>query len=257
MHPTLLLVDDNEEILVFLKDDLEEHYAIFTAGSGTEALEVLNTEVIQLVVSDVMMPDMDGFELCSHIKNNVEYCHIPVILLTAKNTLQAKIEGLEIGADAYVEKPFSPEFLQAQIASLLSNRNKVKAHFASSPLAHIKSMAYNKADEQFLGNLQQIIGKHLDDKMLDVEFLAKQMNMSRPTLYRKIKQVIDRTPNELIAQARLQKAAMLLQLADYKVFEVAHMVGFHSSSSFGKAFLKQYKVTPATYQRINKKQDAC
>jgi len=96
MHPTLLLVDDNEEILVFLKDDLEEHYAIFTAGSGTEALEVLNTEVIQLVVSDVMMPDMDGFELCSHIKNNVEYCHIPVILLTAKNTLQAKIEGLEI-----------------------------------------------------------------------------------------------------------------------------------------------------------------
>lgn len=251
MHPTLLLVDDNEEILVFLKDDLEEHYAIFTAGSGTEALEVLNTEVIQLVVSDVMMPDMDGFELCSHIKNNVEYCHIPVILLTAKNTLQAKIEGLEIGADAYVEKPFSPEFLQAQIASLLSNRNKVKAHFASSPLAHIKSMAYNKADEQFLGNLQQIIGKHLDDKMLDVEFLAKQMNMSRPTLYRKISVLSDMSPHELISLTRLKKAAELLLSGNYKVNEVADMLGFSSLANFGRSFSKQFGLSPVEYMKRN------
>lgn len=251
MHPTLLLVDDNEEILVFLKDDLEEHYAIFTAACGTEALEVLNTEVIQLVVSDVMMPDMDGFELCSHIKNNVEYCHIPVILLTAKNTLQAKIEGLEIGADAYVEKPFSPEFLQAQIASLLSNRNKVKAHFASSPLAHIKSMAYNKADEQFLGNLQQIIGKHLDDKMLDVEFLAKQMNMSRPTLYRKISVLSDMSPHELISLTRLKKAAELLLSGNYKVNEVADMLGFSSLANFGRSFSKQFGFSPVEYMKRN------
>jgi len=111
--------------------------------------------------------------------------------------------------------------------------------------------------DDFAKRLQTCIFENIHDKQLSVDVLARLMNMSRPTLYRKIKQVIDRTPNELIAQARLQKAAMLLQLADYKVFEVAHMVGFHSSSSFGKAFLKQYKVTPAAYQRINKKQDAC
>jgi AraC-like DNA-binding protein len=174
-----------------------------------------------------------------------------VILLTAKNTLQAKIEGLEIGADAYVEKPFSPEFLQAQIASLLSNRNKVKAHFASSPLAHIKSMAYNKADEQFLGNLQQIIGKHLDDKMLDVEFLAKQMNMSRPTLYRKISVLSDMSPHELISLTRLKKAAELLLSGNYKVNEVADMLGFSSLANFGRSFSKQFGFSPVEYMKRN------
>ncbi len=251
MNPTLLLVDDNEEILIFLKEDLGELYTIFIAGSGAEALDILNQEAVQLVVSDVMMPDMDGFALCSYIKNNIEYSHIPVILLTAKNTLQAKIEGLEIGADAYVEKPFSPEFLQAQIASLLSNRNKVKAYFASSPLVHMKSMAYTKADEQFLSALQQIIREHLDDKLLDVEFLAKQMNMSRPTLYRKISVLSDMSPHELISITRLKRAAELLLSGQYRVNEVADMLGFSSLANFGRAFSKQFNLSPVEYIKQN------
>jgi DNA-binding response OmpR family regulator len=141
MKPVLLLIDDNEEILEFIEHELNEKYTVVKALNGQDALNVLKEEVVQLVICDIMMPVMDGFELCKIIKTNFDYSHIPVILLTAKNTLQSKIEGLEVGADAYIEKPFSPEYLQVQIANLLANRSKIKEYFASSPLVHIKSIA--------------------------------------------------------------------------------------------------------------------
>jgi AraC-like DNA-binding protein len=197
-----------------------------------------------------MMPDIDGFELCRRIKTNVDYSHIPVILLTAKNTLQSKIEGLEQGADAYIEKPFSPEYLHVQISNLLINRNKIKEHFANSPLVHIKSMAYSKADEQFLEELNTVICENIENADLDVEQIAKKMNMSRPTFYRKIKAVSDLTPNELINLARLKKAAELLAEGNYKIYEVAAMVGYNSQTNFGRSFLKQFGVTPRDYASI-------
>ncbi|RYF85101.1 MAG: response regulator, partial [Chitinophagaceae bacterium] len=147
MKPTILIVDDNEEILDFLEEELSEKYELLKAINGHDALTMLDHEAVHLVISDVMMPEMDGFELCRKIKSTVEFSHIPIILLTAKNTLQSKIEGLELGADAYIEKPFSPAHLQAQIANLIMNRTKIKEHFANTPLVHIKTMAYTKADE--------------------------------------------------------------------------------------------------------------
>ena len=250
MKPVLLLVDDNEDILDFLTEELSERYTIFKALDGQEALDVLRQEAIQLVVSDVMMDVMDGFELCRQIKTNFEYSHIPVILLTAKSSLQSKIEGLEIGADAYIEKPFSPEHLQVQIANLLSNRNKIKDYFAKSPLVHIKSMAYSKADEDFLETLNNVIHKNLENTELDVDHHAKIMNMSRPTLYRKIKAISDLTPNELINISRLKKAAELLATTDYKVYEIADMVGYTSQNNFGRSFLKQFGMPPTDYQKM-------
>ena len=250
MKPVVLLVDDNEEILDFLFEDLSEKYSILKAFNGKEALEVLNKEAVHLVVSDIMMDVMDGFELCKHIKTDFEYSHIPVILLTAKNSLQSKIEGLEIGADAYIEKPFSPEYLQVQIANLLSNRNKIKDYFAKSPLVHIKSMAYSKADEVFLESLNEVIHQNLENTELDVDHLAKIMNMSRPTLYRKIKAISDLTPNELINISRLKKAAELLASSDYKIYEIADMVGYTSQNNFGRSFLKQFGMPPTDYQKI-------
>lgn len=247
MKPLLLLVDDNEEILEFLEHELNEKYSILKAFNGQEALELLNENAVQLVISDVMMPVMDGFELCRIIKTNFDYSHVPVILLTAKNTLQSKIEGLELGADAYIEKPFSPEYLQVQIANLLTNRNKIKEFFASSPLVHIKSIAYSKADEQFLEKINESIFKNLEDAELDVEKLAKLMNMSKPTLYRKIKSLSDLSPNELINITRLKKAAELLVEGNYKIYEVADMVGFASQTNFGRNFLKQFGMTPTDY----------
>lgn len=250
MNPVILLVDDNEEILEFVSEDLGSQYTVITAPNGKDALQKLEKESVQLVISDIMMPEMDGYELCKIIKTNFSHSHIPVILLTAKNTLQSKIEGLEMGADAYIEKPFSPEYLRVQIANLLSNRNKIKEYFANSPLVHIKSIAYSKADEEFLEKLNSAIYQNLENAELDVEHLAKIMNMSRPTLYRKIKEISDLTPNELINITRLKKAAELLAEGNYKIYEVAEMVGYHSQNNFGRNFLKQFGMTPTEYTSI-------
>jgi len=250
MNPVILLVDDNEEILDFLSGDLSDKYKVLTCTNGKQALEILNNETVHLVISDIMMPGIDGYQLCKEIKTNINYSHIPIILLTAKNTLQSKIEGLEHGADAYMEKPFSPEYLHVQIANLLINRNKIKEHFANSPLAHIKSMANSKADEEFLDQLNNIICENIENAELDVEQLAKKMNMSRPTSYRKIKVVSDLTPNELINLARLKKAAELLAEGNYKIYEVAGMVGYNSQTNFGRSFLKQFGITPRDYLNI-------
>jgi DNA-binding response OmpR family regulator len=245
--PLILLVDDNEEILSFIADDLEDKYKILTALDGQAALLLLQEQPVQLVISDVMMPVMDGFELCRVIKSDFVSSHIPVILLTARNTLQSKIEGLELGADAYIEKPFSPEYLQVQVANLLSNRHKIKSYYASTPLVHLRSMAYTSADEQFLEKLNDLINQHLHNMDLDVEQLADFMNMSRPTFYRKIKAISDLTPHELINIARLKKAASLLSTGSYKINEVAELCGFASLTNFGKNFQKQFGILPSRY----------
>lgn len=252
-RPTLLVVDDHVEILDFIADDLSDDYEVLRAENGYQAIEALASNAVHLVVSDVMMPGLDGYELCSRIKSDVQYSHIPVILLTAKNTLQSKIQGLEQGADAYIEKPFSPEHLHAQINSLLSNRNKVREYFASSPLAHIKTMAHSKADEHFLERLNELIHECMAETSFDVEHLADKMNMSRPTLYRKIKALSDLTPNDLINVARLKKAAELLAQGGHKIYEVSDLVGYSSQTHFGRNFQKQFGMSPSEYVVKSKK----
>jgi len=244
---TLLLVDDNEEILDFLKDDLEEKYTVLTATSGKEALKLLEAHIVHLIISDIMMPGMDGLEFCDYVKSHFDLSHIPIVLLTAKNTLQSKIEGLDAGADAYIEKPFSPEHLNAQVASLLSNRMKLKDYFAQSPLTHIKMMAHTKMDEQFLEKLQQHIEADLSNPLLDVEFLAQSLNMSRPTLYRKIKSISNLSPNEMINLTRLKKAAALIGEGHHRMNEIAETVGYSSLTQFGRNFHKQFGMTPTEY----------
>jgi DNA-binding response OmpR family regulator len=247
MLPLILIVDDEEEILDFLERILQPKYTVLKTLHGREALQALELNAVQLIISDVMMPEMDGFELCARIKSNVEYSHIPVILLTAKNTIQAKVQGLELGADAYIEKPFSKEHLLAQMASLLNNRNNLREYFANSPLVHINSIAHTKADEHFLASLHDIIIEHIEEVELDVEQLARYMNMSRVTLYRKINAISDLTPIELINITRLKKAAELLASGDYKMYEIAAMTGFSSQSNFARNFHKQFGVTPSDY----------
>lgn len=252
MLPLVLLVDDTEEILEFLERILETQYTILKAEDGRQALKILETEAVQLVISDIMMPEMDGLELCRLIKSNFDYSHIPVILLTAKNTIQSKVEGLGLGADAYIEKPFSKVHLQAQIASLLTNRNIIREFYASSPLVHIKSMAHSKSDERFLDTLNSTICENMEDVEMDVEKLAKIMNMSRITLYRKIKAISVLSPVELINITRLKKAAELLAEGDHRIYEIAEMVGFSSQSNFARNFQKQFNITPTEY--MNSKQ---
>lgn len=247
MKPTILLVEDNEEMLDFIAEDLGEKYVVIKAVNGRQALEKLKEHSIQLVISDVMMDVMDGFELCKTIKSSFDYSHIPVVLLTAKNTLQSKIEGLEMGADAYIEKPFSPEHLNVQVANLLANRSKIKEFYAKSPLVHVKSIAHSKGDEIFLEKLTEVIYNNLEDENLDVDKLANFMNMSKPTLYRKIKSISDLTANELINLTRLKKAAELMAEGHYKIYEIATIVGYNSQTNFGRNFLKQFGMTPTAY----------
>jgi len=170
-----------------------------------------------------------------------------VVLLTAKNTLQAKIEGLEIGADVYIEKPFSPEFLYMQINSLLVNRSKISNYYANNPLAHIKTLANSKPDEQLLEQLNTVVLDHIEDTEMDVEHLARYLNMSRPTLYRRLKEITDMTPNDLINIVRLQKAALLLTEGNLSIQEISDMVGYHSVGQFGRNFQKRFGMLPSEF----------
>jgi ligand-binding sensor domain-containing protein/signal transduction histidine kinase/DNA-binding response OmpR family regulator len=245
--PLLLLVEDNREILGFIQKELSPSYNIIRAYNGLEALELLQKEIVHLVISDIMMPVMDGIELSKKMKSDIQFSHIPIILLTAKNSIQSKIEGLEVGADAYIEKPFAMEHLMAQINNLLNNRNIIKEYFARTPLAHIKSIAISIADKKFIEELNKAIYENIAYTDLDVEHLSKMMNMSKPTLYRKIKGLSDLTPNELINLSRLKKAAELLAEGNYKINEIANMVGYTLQSNFSRDFNKQFGVTPSNY----------
>ena len=243
----ILIVEDNRELLKFIADDFKEEYAVFKSTNAETAIEILKKENIYLIISDVMMNGMDGFEFCEYVKTNLETSHIPVILLTAKNAMQSKIQGLEAGADAYIEKPFSLEYLKVQVSNLIENRRHIMEFYSSSPLSHIKSIAHTKTDERFINKLEKLIYDNLSDQNLNVDSLADIMNMSRSTLYRKIKDLSNLSPNELINIARLKKAAELLQSGEYKIYEISEIVGYKSQTSFGRNFQKQFKMTPSEY----------
>jgi DNA-binding response OmpR family regulator len=245
--PIILLVDDNKEILDFIESNLIEDYDVAKSFNGASALTYIKVNTVHLIVSDVMMPVMDGFQLCCQIKSDVELSHLPFILLTAKDTLQSKLEGLELGADAYIEKPFSPRHLKMQIANLLANRRKIKEYFANSPFAHVKSIAHTKEDEKFMEQLTELIHQHLQEQELDVERLAGYLHMSRPTLYRKIKAISDLTPNELINLTKLKKAAELMAGGTHDINTVTEFTGYGSVRVFIRNFQKQFSMTPAEY----------
>lgn len=248
LKPAILLVEDNTEILNFLGKSLRSKYRILQATNGRIALEILEQENVALIISDIMMPEMNGIELCKAIKTDLQHSHIPIILLTAKNALVSKIEGLEVGADAYIEKPFVLEHLQAQISNLMMKRDTLREYFTSSPITHLKGMASSKLDQQFLERLQTIIRENITNPDLDVEQLSVFMNMSRPTLYRKIKAISHLAPGELITLTRLKRSAELLA-EGYKVTEVADMVGYSQQNNFSRDFHKQFGITPTAYSQ--------
>lgn len=251
-RPTVLIVEDNKEMSAFIADEVNENYNVLLAANGSEALELLKKQSIQLIISDVMMPVMDGFALLQQVKSDIEFSHIPVILLTAKNTMQSRLEGLELGADAYIDKPFSTSLLMVQISNLISNRDNIRKFYFNSPIANMKSMAYTKADENFLEKLNDIINENIGNPELDVNKIADLMHLSRPTLYRKIRAISDLTPNELIKISRLKKAAELLLQGNMKIYEISETVGFSSQSYFWSAFIKQFGMSPSKYAKENR-----
>ena len=242
-----LIVDDNEDLVAFMKDSLSLYFRIQSASNGREAWQKIPELMPDVIVSDVMMPEMDGLELCEHLKSELDYSHIPIILLTAKTTLQAKIEGMKLGADVYIEKPFSVEYLKVCVANLLNNREKLRASFVNSPFVQTGSMAMTKADESFLKTLKEVVVANMQNPDFCLDDMASLLNMSRSSLNRKIKGILDMTPNDYIRLERLKKAAQLLKEGECKINEVCYMTGFNTPSYFTKCFQKQFGILPKDF----------
>jgi signal transduction histidine kinase/DNA-binding response OmpR family regulator len=245
----ILLVEDEVEMGNFIAKEISGDYNVILTSNGDEALKALKKYNIALVVSDVIMPVINGYELCRQIKSNIEFSHIPVILLTATIHLNARIEGLDSGADGYIEKPFTTELLIAQILNLIKNRSLVRQNFTNSPLAHFKSVAMNKTDEEFLKKLNSFLMDNISETDLNVERIAEIMRISVSTLYRKLKALTDLNSVEYIRLARLKKAAELLSEGNYRINEISYLVGFSSPSYFATSFQKQFGISPSQFVR--------
>ena len=243
----MLIVDDNEEMLNFLSSSFSAQYSILTAEDGVEALKKLKVHEVTLIVSDWMMPRMDGVEFCKALRADQAISHIPFILLTAKTDTNSKIEGMDCGADAYIEKPFSVQYLEACIKNLLDLRNLLRQKFSKMPMVPLNSIASNSVDNKFLTRINEVIEQNFSEPELTIDFLAEQLGISRSGLFAKIKTLANVTPNELIQIVRLKKAAALLAENKYRINEICYMVGFNSPSYFAKCFQKQFGIKPGEF----------
>ena len=246
----ILLVEDNDELLKATAEGLRKWFHVMKAHDGVEALDLLHHHDMDVIVSDVMMPRMDGNELCRQLKSDISYSHIPVILLTAKTTVEAKLEGMQSGADIYLEKPFSMKQLHLQITSLLRMRQRFYERMRQVDGAEAAmsddEFGLNQQDIQFMERLQELVRHNMRDEEFSIDILAEQMNMSRSSFYRKIKALTDMTPVDYMKTQRLERAAQLLRQG-HRIIEVADQVGFTSSSYFAKCFRAKFGVLPKDY----------
>ena len=256
---TVLIVEDNIELQNEIGEALEQWYKVYTAGNGKEALEKLETnDATDVIVSDVMMPEMDGIEMCRHIKTNLTYSHIPIILLTAKTNLESKTEGMENGAEVYMEKPFSIKQLHNQIENLLKLRLAFhELMLRSAGTTHetpISEYIQSECDITFMKEVDATLTKHLDEESFSVDNLADAMNMSRTNFYRKLKMLTGMAPNIYIKNFRLNQAAELLA-QNMRINEVMLRVGFMAPSYFAKCFKAKFGKLPKEYQNTINKQE--
>ena len=252
---SLLVVDDNQDLIDFLRDTMKVHFKqVYTAADGVEALEIVRRYQPDIVVSDVMMPRMNGYELCKQIKENIDISHIPVILLTARDDEQSQLHGYKIGADGYLTKPFEEEMLLELIRSRLRNREQTKVRYLNAGLLPApEESTFSQADETFLLKLNKIIVENLDSSVLDIAFLCKEMYMSRATLYNKLKALTDMGANDYINKFRLERAIQLITTTDLNFTEIAERTGFSTSRYFSTAFKQYTGETPTQYKESHKR----
>jgi ligand-binding sensor domain-containing protein/signal transduction histidine kinase/DNA-binding response OmpR family regulator len=247
---SLLLVEDDDEIRTFLREYFEKAYRVSESKNGREGLDFAMAHHPDLIISDIMMPEMNGVDLCKELKSNIRTSHIPIILLTAKTSLTHHKEGIEIGADAYITKPFSPEMLALTITNLLQSRENLMRFYRNlfsntSNGSTAQDMA--SPDEKFLHSIYDILKAHLDKTDFNVNELSDALNMSRSLVYKKIKMLTGLSPVEYIRTLRMQEAAKLLKSRKYKVFEVAYMVGFSDAKYFRQCFTKEFGYSPSDF----------
>ncbi|HEV8514884.1 MAG TPA: response regulator, partial [Cyclobacteriaceae bacterium] len=249
---SLLVVDDNTQITSLLENILSDKYYIHKAHNGKKALAILDEERIDLVISDILMPDMDGLELCKKIKENIQTSHIPVILLTAKVEIENRIQGLQVGADSYIPKPFHPEHLFIRIEKLIERMELIRKkfqNFAEVELSHL-SPGIGERDDIFFLKITKCIQAHLSEPEFNADDIGDEVGMSKASLYRKVKTITGLTPHGLIKQYRLRKAADLLKNSTMSVSEVIYETGFNSRSYFYKSFNEMFHCHPKDFNTI-------
>ena len=251
----ILVAEDDLSMINFIIKSLHaEGYKAIGARNGKQALKLLDDHHVDLIVSDVMMPETDGMELCKTIKSDINFSHIPFILLTAKANSEAEILGFENGADAFIVKPFKWKHVSVVIKNLLDSRIKLKDKFSQQPLSDAKTLTTNTRDSKFIQKLIAIIEERITDPQLSVVELSKEMAMSRSSLHKKLKSMTGSVPNEFVRLIRLKHAAKLLALQEYNVSEVGYLAGFNSHSYFSKCFYQQFNQTPSEF--AEKKRDS-
>ncbi len=250
--PVLLIVEDNPDVRKYISMILGHEYRIFEAKDGEEGLDKSFEFIPDLIISDIMMPKLDGFKMCSKLKTDSRTSHIPVIMLTAKATTQDKVSGLEIGADDYIMKPFEEAELKARIKNLIEQRKRLQEHFRKYGLVEIEEKNITPVDQKFLQKVLAIINEHLSDTSFGVETLADSMAVSRSLLLKKVNALIGESPSEFIKRTRLNKAARLIEKNSGNISEIALEVGFSNPSYFAECFKKQFGVAPSQYQSKNK-----
>ncbi|WP_109829779.1 hybrid sensor histidine kinase/response regulator transcription factor [Reichenbachiella versicolor] len=250
---TVMIVEDNPELLQYLTSSLNSDYQTVTAKNGKEALDFCAEQIPDLIISDVMMPVMDGIELCSKIKNNERLSHIPVVLLTAKTSIESELQGFQHGADAYVSKPFNMTVLKARIKAIGKSRQNIWTRFKENPLFIPSKSQVTSADQSFLKKVSDLIDENLSKSSFSVEQLASNFNMSHTTFFKKLKSIVGVTPNQYMRSIRLKKAADMLLEDEYNVTEIIYNVGFSDLRYFREQFKKTYNVTPRDYRKLHNK----
>jgi ligand-binding sensor domain-containing protein/DNA-binding response OmpR family regulator/nitrogen-specific signal transduction histidine kinase len=245
---TILIVEDNTEVREFISSSLKQTYHILEAENGQEGVNLAMERIPDIIVSDVMMPVMDGLELCRILKTDARTSHIPIILLTARSGNIHEVNGLKTGAEAYLTKPFSVNSLQLHIYNMLTLQANMRRKFSQQITLQPANILIESADEEFLAKVMALIENNLGEDEFNVNTLASEVGMSTPVLYKKIKALTGLTVNNFIKSVRLKRAAQLLQQGGHTVYEVAYMVGFNDSKYFSREFSKQFGKTPSAYE---------
>ena len=247
---TILVVEDNEELLQLMVRLLKREYNVHTAENGQEAVTVLDNEDIDLIVSDVMMPVMDGIEFCRYVKNKLELSHIPVILLTAKNKEEDRAEAYEVGADAFISKPFNLAVLHARIRNLLKYKERKAHDFKNQLVFEIKELDYTSIDEDFMQRAIDCVNRHLEDSDFDQPQFVEEMGTSKSTLYKKLKSLTGLNTSAFIRNIRLKAACRIMEEkgSSVRVSDLAYAVGFNDPKYFSSCFKKEFGMLPTEYQ---------
>lgn len=247
--PVVLIVEDQKDVREYIKDSLGDLYIIFEAGNGLEGLKLVEEEDPDLIISDIMMPEMDGLEMTRKLKSELKTCHIPIILLTAKASQEQKLEGLEEGADSYIPKPFNRRHLQVRVKKLLELRKKLHETYRGHLVVEEDEGQISRMDRKFLNKISKIVEEHHDKEELTIEELSQIVGLSRVHVYRKIKKLTGMSVSEFVRSVKLRLSLDLLKKSGKSISEIAYEVGFSSPSYFTKSFKEQFGISPTEYAK--------